>query len=194
LSGEQTGDEFDEDVALDPRNWLELFGDNLFHYALTRVNNNSVAEEIVQDTMLGAVESWKSINRSSSVKTWLFAILKNKLSDYFRKKSRSKQRTMSTIDPDDQFQLAALLKSEIKNEHFQNSLERDEFWQSLESCMEKLPFALREVFRSRLVSEDASVESLSAHLEISVSNFNVRMFRARLILRKCLERLWLGTK
>ncbi|MCI0352197.1 MAG: hypothetical protein L0Z53_22485, partial [Acidobacteriales bacterium] len=38
----------------DPGQWVELHGNYLFRYALIRVRNETVAEDLVQDTFLAA--------------------------------------------------------------------------------------------------------------------------------------------
>ena len=186
--------EIEKQRASDPRNWLELYGDQLYRYTMTRVNDSAIAEEIVQETMLGAIQSRDSFSGKSTIRTWLFAILKNKLRDYLRKKQRGSSTNFSAVGADEEFNLAGLLKSDIDDEEFHSSLEREEFWVALESCVEKLPQNFGEAFRSRLNDDDATVEQLSKNLNITESNFNVRLFRARLMIRKCLEKLWLGSQ
>jgi DNA-directed RNA polymerase specialized sigma24 family protein len=39
---------------VDPKLWIERHGDYLFRYALIRVRNESIAEDVVQDTLLAA--------------------------------------------------------------------------------------------------------------------------------------------
>ena len=148
----------------------------------------------MQEALLGAIQSFASFSGNSTVRTWLFAILKNKLRDYLRKKMRGSAINMSAAAVDDDFQLEGLLKSEIDDDSFNSSLEREEFWGALDACVEKLPANIGEVFRIRLRDDDASVQELSKKLNITQSNFNVRLFRARLMIRKCLEKLWLGSK
>jgi len=50
-----------------------------------RVNDPDAAQEIVQVTLLAALESNKSFEGRSSDKSWLFGILKHKVLDYFRR-------------------------------------------------------------------------------------------------------------
>src|SRR5580765_5439737 len=72
----------------DPERWVELYGDYLFKFALTRLRDTAKAEDAVQETFLAALKSGKSFAGRSSEKSWLVGILKNKIYDYFRKASR----------------------------------------------------------------------------------------------------------
>lgn len=192
MNKELPQEELDEESSLDPKNWLEFFGDQLFRYTVIRVGDIGVAEDIVQEAMLGAIKSKNLFDGKSSIKTWLFAILKNKIKDYFATKHRGSAVNVSGDSEDADLDLASLLRPEIENEHFQTAIEREEFWLAIENCGSKMPAHYKEAFRARLEDDEATVEALSEQLGISDTNFNVRLFRARLLMRKCLEMLWLG--
>src|SRR5580658_8214248 len=72
----------------DPERWLELHGDYLFRYAIMRLRDATKAEDAVQETFLAALKGGKSFAGRSAEKSWLVGILKNKISDYYRKASR----------------------------------------------------------------------------------------------------------
>jgi RNA polymerase sigma-70 factor (ECF subfamily) len=70
-------------------------------------------------------------------------------------------------------------------------LEDAEFWEVFEGCVQKLPPLLAEVFRLRemLRMDVAEVCDVTG---ISRQNLAVRLHRARLALRGCLEERWFG--
>ena len=72
----------------DPERWVELHGDYLFRFAIMRLRDASKAEDAVQETFLAALKGGKSFAGRSAEKSWLVGILKNKISDYYRKASR----------------------------------------------------------------------------------------------------------
>ena len=72
----------------DPERWVELYGDYLFRYAVLRLRDASKAEDAVQETFLAALKGGKTFAGLSAEKSWLVGILKNKISDHFRKASR----------------------------------------------------------------------------------------------------------
>ena len=65
--------------------WLEEHGDLLFRHALRKVNDPSVAEDLVQITFLSAWESMSKFKTGNSAKNWLMGILRHKIMDYFRR-------------------------------------------------------------------------------------------------------------
>ena len=77
----------------DPEQWVELHGDYLFRYAMTRLRDASKAEDAVQETFLAALKGGKSFAGRSAEKSWLTGILKNKIADYYRKASRESSFT-----------------------------------------------------------------------------------------------------
>jgi len=75
----------------DPAAWVDDYGDYLLQYALSYVRDKQIAEDIVQETFLAALQSQKTFAGQSSLKTWLGGILKHKAIDYYRKTRRNFQ-------------------------------------------------------------------------------------------------------
>src|ERR1700709_468785 len=73
--------------ALNPHRWVELHADYMFNYAITRINDEELAKDLVQETFLAALEKVDKFEGKSTERTWLTAILKNKIIDVYRKKS-----------------------------------------------------------------------------------------------------------
>ena len=73
---------------LNPDQWINQYADALYSYTLPRVNDSAQAEDIVQETFLSAWKARDSYKGEASEKSWLFAICKNKIIDYYRKKSK----------------------------------------------------------------------------------------------------------
>ncbi|HET9533057.1 MAG TPA: sigma factor [Blastocatellia bacterium] len=80
-----------------PESWVDRHGDVLFRYALVRVRDHAVAEELVQEALLAALQSYESFSGQSSERTWLIGILKHKITDHYRRLSRTSQ-----FNPDDE--------------------------------------------------------------------------------------------
>src|SRR5947208_2081048 len=75
-------------VLSDPAQWVDLYGDFLFKYALIRLRDPNKAEDAVQETFLAALKGGKSFAGRAAERTWLVGILKNKIFDHYRKVSR----------------------------------------------------------------------------------------------------------
>src|SRR6266699_1200870 len=60
----------------------------LLRVALLQLRDNELAEDVVQDTLLAALQGAEGFSGRSSLKTWLTGILKHKIVDAIRKKGR----------------------------------------------------------------------------------------------------------
>ena len=60
----------------------------LLRYALLQLRNPAQAEDAVQETLLAALEGRDRFSGRSSLRTWLTGILKHKIIDAIRRKSR----------------------------------------------------------------------------------------------------------
>ncbi|MBW2063890.1 MAG: RNA polymerase sigma factor [Deltaproteobacteria bacterium] len=60
----------------DPRKWVELYGDYLYRYAFARTRNQQVAEDLVQETFLAALNGLQDFQGRSTEKTWLSSIIR----------------------------------------------------------------------------------------------------------------------
>lgn len=81
--------------------WREViarYQGRLTSFARRMLAQPSEAEDLVQDTFLGFVRSLPTFDRSRSLETYLFAILRNKLSDHFRRQHGQRQ----SLEPLDQ--------------------------------------------------------------------------------------------
>ena len=187
----------------DPEQWVELHGDYLFRYAMTRLRDASKAEDAVQETFLAALKGGKSFAGRSAEKSWLTGILKNKIADYYRKVSRESSFTdlgFYMDEESDRFVADGLLKDRwLHDGGPQNwpspgaALDNDVFWQVFRNCSSKLPRNVATVFNLREVDGVESKE-ICAMLNISESNLWVMLHRARMALRRCMELNWFGKK
>src|SRR5215510_11935599 len=67
---------------------LEQHQGHRTRYAQRHLGNREAALDAVQDTMLAALQAPLSFGNRSSVRTWLFGILKHKVMDTFRRQAR----------------------------------------------------------------------------------------------------------
>src|SRR5262249_761718 len=72
----------------DPESWVDQHGNYLYRYALIRLRNPQIAEEIVQETYVAAFQARDRFGGQSSERTWLIGILKHKVLDHFRKSAK----------------------------------------------------------------------------------------------------------
>lgn len=180
--------------GLDPRLWVDRYGDYLYRFALARVFDRTAAEDVVQETFVSALRSMKNFRGHSSEKTWLTSILKHKILDHFRKKRRDKtQGQFETVQ--DEIQQLFDEKGKWKEgpakwkTNPKALLEQKEFLKILYTCLEELSKRLAQAFVLREM-DGLSTEEICNVLNISATNCWVILYRARTLLRQCLEVNW----
>ena len=72
------------------RDWVDAHADYLFNFDVGQVRDANTAEDLVQDTFLGAVEAQNSFGGKSSARTGLVGILRHKSYDHLRKTCRER--------------------------------------------------------------------------------------------------------
>ncbi|MDQ6976757.1 MAG: sigma-70 family RNA polymerase sigma factor, partial [Ghiorsea sp.] len=87
-------------MKVDPQQWLTEHGDILYRFAMQRAQNEELAADLVQETLLAAWKSKDSFSGNSTIRTWLIGILKHKWIDYLRKEIRQRDHaTLAEGDP-----------------------------------------------------------------------------------------------
>lgn len=179
---------------LDPVNWLDEHGDALYAFALMRVREPGLAEDLVQETLLAALESAGKFKGESAERTWLTGILKHKVLDYMRRSKREKPLTdEDEARMDDRSLFDETGHWTVKPLDWANpdlALENEQFWNTMKNCVEKLPEKLRTLYILREF-DDINTDALLETLNISsMNNLWVMLSRARMHLRQCLEMNW----
>ena len=184
------------DVKANPQKWLDLYGDILYQYALSRVSNNVIAEDLVQETFLSALKGLDGYRGEASEKNWLFTILKNKIIDYYRKKSRDQPFTsipdLNMIE-DDWFNNEGSWAETKKPKNWHasdNHTERKEIQKIINWCKDHLKALQQHVFVLKYM-EDIDSDEICKVLNITTSNYWVLIHRARLQMRACVEKNWM---
>lgn len=169
----------------------------LVRYAILQLRDPDLAEDAVQETLVAAIESKNKFSAHSSLRTWLVGILKHKILDILRKRSREPQ--LNVEDGEDESELVDTLFKE--NGHWtdppqrwanpEQSMENTHFWKIFEQCNQHMPINTARVFMMREFM-DMTTEEICQELAISTTNCWVLLHRARLSLRECLDLKWFG--
>jgi RNA polymerase sigma-70 factor (TIGR02943 family) len=171
------------------------FSDYLYNYAITRVNDTHVAEDLVQETFISALKGYDSFQSKSKESTWLIAILKNKIIDHYRKKS--KQYFLHSLDEmqniDDFFNSKGSWQKDQRPSKWDMDVDKDieqqEFYKTLQQCLVRLNDIQRMAFVMKHL-DDEDTNDICKELEITSTNYWVIIHRAKLQLRKCMETNW----
>jgi RNA polymerase sigma-70 factor (TIGR02943 family) len=188
------------DSALQPSKWLASYGNYLYSLAFFKSGNKEVAEDLVQETFLAAVKAKDSFKGESSEKTWLTAILNNKIIDFYRKKDVLKDSAEYVSETESSFQQnffeseGGHWKADTAPRSWEESadeaLNRGDFNRVLEYCIGKMPSKLVPVFIAKYI-DDRDSDEICKELNISPSNYWVILHRAKVLMRSCLERNWM---
>jgi len=189
----------EQQTQADPAQWVDAHSDYLYRYAVPRVGNPADAEDLVQETFLSALESYSEFRGDSSVRTWLFTILRRKIIDYYRKKGRTADHEVDgEFNESSDFYADGAMKGRWKPESAPRDWRRDPetqtetegFMEVLQQCLDQLTSGLAAAFTLREL-EEMETDAICKELGISSSNLWVRLHRARAKIRKCLERNWI---
>jgi RNA polymerase sigma-70 factor (ECF subfamily) len=188
---------------LNPGRWLEEHGDVLFGFAVLRVRSRAVAQDLVQETFLAAIKAKSSFAGRSSERAWLFGILRNKLTDYYRLQGREVSLAdLDTPFPEEQsaFGAAGMGKdgwleaaAPTTWKTPQAALVSKEFQEVLTNCLSRLPTKIAQAFFLREI-DGVSSDQICKDLQVSPNNVWVMLHRARMSLRRCLEVHWFESK
>ncbi len=179
-----------------PEDWVDQYGDALFRFALLRVQDTDVAADLVQETFLAGLQARDRFKGESTEKSWLVGILKHKIQDHYRAKSREIlhddiQWPEHAADDDGAFDHKGHWRSDLTApRQWPNDpsrlLEQKEFWQALNQALADLPSRMARVFILREV-EGHSTEDICDILGMTSANVWVTLHRARRQLRHRLE-------
>ena len=177
--------------TLDPEGWLEKHGNYLYRYALLRLRNPELAEEKVQETFVGALQTQERFQGRASERTWLTSILRRKIFDHFRKICRERafdNALLERVTPDSHFDRKGKWIAGPNKWYFEpdSALRQKEFFHIFHRCLSKMPDRLAQVFVLREV-DGYKGDEICALMGISETNLGVMLHRARMRLRHLLE-------
>lgn len=185
-------------VKLSPREWVAKYSDELFGFAYIRCSDEETARDLLQDTFLSALKNLESFKGEISEKNWLYLILKNKIIDHYRKKSKNNFVPIEDeLESNEFFDEAGHWKKEALPNPFNSAVESGqhsfEFYEILEKCKRKLNEIQLNLFSMKFLDEMES-EDICKELDITSSNYWVLIHRIKLKVRKCIEKLFYGSR
>ncbi len=178
------------------RQWVEEYTDDLLNWAYHKTSNLTLAEDLTQDTFLVAHQRMDHFRKESSPKTWLFAILKNKIIDHYRRQYKTpapvdinhfREEGFTPFDSEEKWISHHAPVHWESND--QQLLDNPAFSKILEYCMGVLPSKWRLALELKFFQEKKG-DAISQELGMSTSNYWQVVHRAKLQLRDCLEVNW----
>ncbi|WP_455022664.1 sigma-70 family RNA polymerase sigma factor [Neisseria elongata] len=172
----------------------------LLRFARIQLRDPAQAEDIVQETLAAAWGKLGQFREEADLKTWVTAILKNKIADHFR----SSRRTVVSLDSlreENEAADQAWHTCFDAGGHWletaapaawrppEDYAEQQDFFRTLENCLGGLPEDTARIFYLREIM-GIEVEEICGRFGIGRDNCYVILHRARNSLRRCLQLRW----
>ncbi|PQQ36130.1 RNA polymerase subunit sigma [Photorhabdus luminescens] len=179
----------------DPQ-FFSMLHKQMLQFAILQLNDFHQAEDVVQEALEGAMKNASSFAGRAAWKSWVFTILRNKISDALR--MRYRYSSVQLTDDVDEQNFEALFDESghwPRNEHPQcwhlpdEVAEQEQFWTIFELCLTQLPTQNARAFMMREFI-GLETQEICQEMALSVSNLNVMLWRARMRLRECLSQRW----
>lgn len=160
---------------------VETYASRIYNLALRMIGDETLAEDILQETFLNAFRAIDRFEGRSQLGTWLYRIANNAALMHLRKKEPVTLSMDSPVEtsegeelPRQFFDFCCLPERELLG---------DEARMEMQAAIDALPESLRVVFLLRDI-EGLSTKETADELDLSVPAVKTRLMRARLALRE----------
>ena len=172
----------------------------LLRQAQFAVHDASQAEDLVQDTLIAVMQQHEQRRGDATLTTWAMAILKHKVADWYRSPNRRRMVQISAEDGTLDDALDALYDANGAYaepvqawQRPEGQMEKRQMMKILERCVGCLPGQTGRVFMMREWLGFNTAE-ICERLGVSAANCRTILHRARMGLRACMQRDWIGAK
>lgn len=170
----------------EPSTWIDAYGERLYRYAMARVRDEASAEDLVAETFVAALKSRDRFKGDSSELTWLTGILRNKVFEHYRKQSKE-----VPLEDDDReeglFDGRHWTPAEAPKEWPAAKAESAELAAALRLCLDGLTAGVARAFTLREI-DGLDAKDAAETMGVPPGRLAVLLYRARMRLRRCLER------
>ena len=142
-----------------------------------RLSDNVVVEDLLQQSLMKAVERYHDLRKSDSAISWFYRILRNTVTDYYRSHAADHRKVEG-------------LRHEMIAAGEDKMPALDEIRPAICTCLDPLLKEMRPAYAHLLERIDLKGESPAAvakELKLTTNNLTVRLHRARQALRASLE-------
>lgn len=175
-------------------NWVQCHYRELYTWARFKTNDTSLAEDLVQDTFLSAWKGYLNFNRESNPKTWLFQILNHKIADHFR---RSYKSPVETTVSEAKLEVASSFddfgnwdsNGFEKKWDAPNLMDNKDFIAHFGACINHLPDHWARIIADKYLLGKKPA-NICQENQISTTNYWQVIHRAKLMLKKCIEKFF----
>lgn len=147
----------------------------VYRYILALCKNETLAEDITQDTFLKAMRAYDKFKGESSLYTWLCSIAKREFLNKVRRQSRE-------VSIDEKFNIP-----DEKGDTFENLIQKKDTAMYIHLCLHKMDEPYKEVFSLRVFGE-LSFSDIAKIFSKTESWARVTFHRARKIINEQLRK------
>ncbi len=143
----------------------------LVRFAQRKLHDPMLAEDVVHDVFEAVISGRAAFAGRSALRSWLTAVLKNKIIDLIRDRARYQEMDASAEDDEaPQIECPAARPDELAEQRERLAI--------ILNRIEQLPAGLRDVMQWRVL-HDEPTEAVCERLSISQDSLFVRLHRAR---------------
>jgi len=143
------------------------------------------SRDLAQSVFLAMMEGISRFEGRSHIRTFLFGIFYNKVSEHLRAKGRAQEHDSIDDVMESRFDSRGNWRQPPLD--LEQAVFAREVREMVQECLESVPPAQRIVFYLREVEEMSTAE-ICKKMALSATNLGVLLFRARNHLRECLEK------
>lgn len=162
--------------------FVEHFRTRIFQYSYLMCGVREDAEEVAQDTLLKVFENFASLREPERVRSWVFRIAKNACLMKRRRSIFAPDHELSLDDGGDYERQIPSADASPDQEVYRNEMNA-----ALTRAIQELHPNYRSVILLRDI-EELSTEETAEVLDVSTDVVKQRLHRARLSLRKLMEK------
>ena len=175
--------------TLNPDRWIADYGHTFMRYTICKVRDPDLAEDIIQETYASAIGSIQHFKGACSEKTWLFSILKHKISDHFRSLKTRYERIAMVCN--EQVPIYYSLTGRKVALDPCQEYETKEFFTVIQCALSELPRQMALAFYLYEL-KGLTKDDICRLMDIKTVNFYVTLSRARKRIRQYLEVKWIN--
>lgn len=166
---------------------IKKYGKQLFSFIKSKVSSTEDAEDILQDVWL-QFSSITNIDELQSISGWLYAVSKNRIVDFYRKKKTDRLEDYTYKNEEGDFQIKDILLLDT-TANPELALFKEMFWEELMDALKELPENQRSVFIKNEI-EDMTLQQIADEQGENLKTIISRKLYAIKYLRKKLQHLY----
>jgi RNA polymerase sigma-70 factor (ECF subfamily) len=166
--------------------FVNRYGDRIYGFGLRMCGEREDARDIVQETLIKAFESLKTLKEPKALRSWLYRVASNACLMKRRKGKFEPRRELSLEELMPRNAESAAFEIPDDGETPDDAIERNRTREAVRDAIRALPPHYRIVVLMRDI-EQLSTKEVSAALDLPETTVKMRLHRARLAVRQYLE-------